>query len=203
MGPCPHDERKCDDRGQSSRPARRRAGWQRMRDGVEMMGRAEGAQSSHDGHHCAHLKSILARAVVPSQVPAQPPRQGRQAGWLAGWTGARGTGELIRMAAISSVLLGEDWFGEGSEQPGLPPEHLRHGQSGRSGWCSLIGCCGGVKPGWDVSDNCGLGARQRLCTGWFRPKTTDDGAGWGGVHGELPSTLMRLKLSEVINWAPG
>lgn len=66
------------------------------------------------------------------------------------------------MAAISSVLLGEDWFGEGSEQPGLPPEHLRHGQSGRSGWCSLIGCCDGVKPGWDVSDNCGLGARQRL-----------------------------------------
>lgn len=41
-------------------------------------------------------------------------------------------GPWYRMAAISSVLLGEDLFGEGSEQPGLPPENLRHGQSGRS-----------------------------------------------------------------------
>lgn len=41
-------------------------------------------------------------------------------------------GALVRMAAISSVLLGEDLFGEGSEQPGWPPEDLRHGQSGRS-----------------------------------------------------------------------
>jgi hypothetical protein len=102
------------------------------------------------------------------------------------------------MAAISSVLLGGDWFGEGSEQPGWPPENLRHGQSGRSGWCSLIGCCEGVKPSLEASDN--LASTRR---GRFRPKTTDDGAGWGGVVEEVPSTLMRLKLSEVINWAPG
>lgn len=72
------------------------------------------------------------------------------------------------MAAISSVLLCEDWFGEDSEQPGLPPENLRHGQSGRSGWCSLIGCCEGVKPNLDVSDNWGLGARQRATGRKFR-----------------------------------
>lgn len=28
-------------------------------------------------------------------------------------------------------------------------------------------------------------------------------AGWGGDVEEVPSTLMRLKLSEVIYWAPG
>ena len=41
---------------------------------------------------------------------------------------------------------GEHWFGEGSVQPGLPPENLRHGRSGRSRRRGLIGCSEALSP---------------------------------------------------------
>lgn len=46
MAPATHDERKCDDREQTNRPCAR---WQKMRDGVEMMDRAEGGRAAMMG----------------------------------------------------------------------------------------------------------------------------------------------------------
>lgn len=132
--------------------------------------------------------------------PSAASQSGRQAG-------PRHEGALIRMAAISSVLLGEDWFGEGSEQPGLPPEHLRHGHSGRSRRRSLIGCSEALSPAWTVSDNLGSGCQAEclnsLAEAGSGERLWTTAPGWGGDVEEVPSTLMRLKLSEVINWAPG